>query len=42
MFDQNISLFELEEMLPYERTTYLILIDQRIEEKNQEQSNKGR
>lgn len=38
VFEQNISLTEIEEMLPYERTAYLILISQAINEHNTEMS----
>jgi hypothetical protein len=31
-FQQNISLTELEDMLPFERTVYMLLIHQKIEE----------
>lgn len=39
-FDQNMTLTELEEMIPYERTTYFILMNQSIKEREQEKNNK--
>jgi hypothetical protein len=36
-FDQLITLTEIEEMLPFERMTYMILIHQKIEERRIEQ-----
>jgi hypothetical protein len=43
VFEQNISLTELEEMLPFEREIYLIQIEQKIEkyEQQQQQKKKG-
>ena len=39
----NYSLTELEEMLPWEREVYLILLNEHLEEKaRQEQINTGR
>ena len=39
-FDQLITLTVLEEMLPYERTLYFILINQRIQEREQQKGMK--
>jgi len=38
-FEQHITLTELEEMLPFERTVYMLLIHQKIE---QQQLDKGK
>lgn len=35
-FEQHMTLTELENMLPYERSIYFILINQRIEQRRQE------
>jgi len=35
-FDQLVTLTELEDMLPYERTLYFILVHQRIQEREQQ------
>lgn len=40
VFEQNISLTELEEMLPFEREIYLIQIENKIE-KHEQQQKKG-
>lgn len=37
-FEQLMTLTELEEMLPYERTAYFILIKQKIDERQQQKS----
>lgn len=40
-FEQALTLTELEDMMPYERSIYLILIEQKLEQRRQEKSNKG-
>lgn len=37
VFEQNLSLTELEDMLPFEREIYLIQIEQKIEKYEQQQ-----
>lgn len=38
-FEQNFTLTELEEMLPFERTVYMLLIHNKIEQHDQERRN---
>lgn len=40
VFEQNFSLSDIEEMIPYERAAYLILINQTIENYEQEKQKK--
>lgn len=40
-FEQLISLSELEEMLPYERSIYFILMQNKIEKRKQDKGNKN-
>jgi hypothetical protein len=40
-FEQHISLTELEEMLPYERSIYFILMHNKIEKRKQDKGNKN-
>ena len=39
-FEQNITLTELEDMLPFERTVYMLLIHQKLEQQQLEKGKK--
>ena len=39
-FEQNLTLTELENMMPYERTAYLLLFEQRMLEHEREKQQK--
>lgn len=40
VFEQNLSLSDLEEMLPFEREVYLIQIEDKVNKFEQEQTQK--
>lgn len=41
MFDAGFSLSDINEMIPFERTTYIQLWNERVQQKEKENNNNG-